>query len=91
MAKHEQQAERMEREADRLEEQGDRVERRIDDARKDWEDKEHDGSVPGAQPKPGENEEGIEGGRDEPKRSSRVPREEETATGDPRRRRRRGS
>jgi hypothetical protein len=38
--------------ADRLEEQAERLQREIDDARKDWESKEQDASVPGAQPDP---------------------------------------
>jgi phage shock protein A len=73
MAKHEQQAERLEREADRLEEQGDRIERHIDDARKDWESKEHDSAVPGAQPKPGEDEEGVAGAEADPEETREQP------------------
>jgi hypothetical protein len=53
---HEERADRLERDAERLEEQGDRLERQIDDARSDWESKEHDASVPGAQPEPDEDE-----------------------------------
>ncbi|HEY1358679.1 MAG TPA: hypothetical protein VGF21_10260 [Thermoleophilaceae bacterium] len=49
MAKHEERAEQLEREAERLEEQGDRIDRRIDESRSDWESKEQDPSVPGAQ------------------------------------------
>lgn len=59
--KHEEQAERLEREAERLEEAGERVDRRIDEIRGDWESKEHDASVPGAQPAPGEDEEPVAG------------------------------
>ena len=50
--KHEEQAKELERDAERMEEQGDRVGRRIDETRSDWESKEHDVSVPGAQPDP---------------------------------------
>ena len=49
----------LEREADRLEEQRDRLEGDIEEARRDWEAKETDSSVPGAQPDPGEDEEGV--------------------------------
>jgi hypothetical protein len=55
---HEEQAEQMERDAERMEEQSDRVGDNIDDARRDWEAKEQDPSVPGAQA--GEDEEGDE-------------------------------
>lgn len=51
--KHEEEAERLQRDAERLEEQGDRVERRIEETRGDWESKEGDASVPGAQPESG--------------------------------------
>jgi hypothetical protein len=54
--KHDEQAERLERDGERLEERGERVDRQIDEARSDWESKEHDSSVPGAQPDPGEEE-----------------------------------
>jgi TolA-binding protein len=89
--------EKPEREADRLQEQGDRLEREIEETRGDWESKEQDASVPGAQPDPQESdqlpEEGPsgqvpqdedEGGaRDEAERSAGVPDEEETSTGNP--------
>ena len=89
-------AERLERDADRLEEQGDRLEQHIDETRSDWESKEQDASVPGAQPReesdqlpeegPSEQvpEDLDEGGaRDEAERSPGVPGEDETATGNP--------
>jgi hypothetical protein len=47
---HEEQAERMERDADRMEHESDRIGDNIDEARKDWESKEQDPSVPGARP-----------------------------------------
>ncbi|MFL5867701.1 MAG: hypothetical protein ACJ766_11455 [Thermoleophilaceae bacterium] len=88
-------SEQMEREAERLQEQGERVEQHIDDARKDWEAKEQDTSVPGAQreesdqlPEEGPSEQvpdddGGEGARDEAEDSAGVPGEEETSTGNP--------
>jgi chromosome segregation ATPase len=63
---HEEQAERMEQEADKLEQELDRVGDEIDDARQEWEAKEEDPAVPGAQPGPGEEEESVPGvGADE--------------------------
>jgi hypothetical protein len=43
-------AEELEREADKLEQHSEHVGGQIDDARKDWEQKTDDQSVPGAQP-----------------------------------------
>jgi hypothetical protein len=54
-------SERLEREAGRMEEESERVGQRIDDARRDWESKEQDSAVPGAQPDPDEDEEGAAG------------------------------
>jgi hypothetical protein len=51
---HEEQADQMEREADRLEEHTEKVGDRIEDVKGDWEAKESDASVPGAQPDPEE-------------------------------------
>lgn len=51
----------MERDADRLDEESDRVGEHIEDARRDWEAKEQDPSVPGAQPDPGEEQEPVAG------------------------------
>jgi hypothetical protein len=90
-------AERPERDADRLEEQGERVERHIDETRSDWESKEQDASVPGAQADRQESEQLPEegpadqvpddesdgGAREEAERSPGVPGEEETSTGNP--------
>ena len=57
---HEEQADKLEREADRLEEHSDEVGERIEDVKGDWESKESDASVPGAQPAPEELEdEGV--------------------------------
>lgn len=58
---HEERANRMEREADRMEEESERVGDDIEEARDEWEAKERDPSVPGAQPGPGEEEESIPG------------------------------
>ncbi len=46
----------MERDAERMEHDSDRVGEHIDDARKEWEAKEQDPSVPGAQPDEDEEE-----------------------------------
>ena len=53
--RHESLRKELERDIDRLEEQGERVDRGIDDARDDWERKEQDDSVPGAQEERAEN------------------------------------
>jgi hypothetical protein len=58
---HEKRAREMEREAGRMEEESERVGEDIDDARDEWEAKERDPGVPGAQPGPGEEEESIPG------------------------------
>jgi hypothetical protein len=58
---HEEQAERMERDADRMEHEAERIGDHIDETRRDWEAKEQDPSVPGAQPDPGEEEEPVAG------------------------------
>lgn len=53
---NDEQAQRMERDADRLEHDSERVGDHIDEARRDWEAKEQDPTVPGAQPDPAEDE-----------------------------------
>jgi hypothetical protein len=58
---HEEQADRMERDADRMEHESERIEEHIEETRRDWEAKEQDPSVPGAQPDPGEEEEPVAG------------------------------
>jgi hypothetical protein len=58
---HEEQAQEMERDAGRMEHDSERVGDRIDEARTDWEAKEQDASVPGAQPDPDEEEEPVAG------------------------------
>jgi hypothetical protein len=47
---HEEQADRMEEDADKMEEHNEQLGERIDDIGSDWERKEEDPAVPGAQP-----------------------------------------
>ena len=61
MTEHDEKAQQLEREAEDLEERSDRVGEHIDDTRRDWESKEQDPSVPGAQPDPGDEEESVPG------------------------------
>jgi len=58
---HEEQADRMEDEADKLEQHSDQFGDRLEDVKDDWERKEQDSSVPGAQPDPDEEEEPVAG------------------------------
>jgi hypothetical protein len=58
---HEKQAERMERDAERMEHESDRVGDHIDETRRDWEAKEEDPGVPGAQPDPDAEQEPVAG------------------------------
>jgi hypothetical protein len=58
---HEEQAEQMEQDAERMEHHSDQLGDRIEDVKEDWERKEHDASVPGAQPDPDEEEEPVAG------------------------------
>jgi hypothetical protein len=58
---HEEQAERLEEDAERMDEHSEKLGERIDDIESDWERKEQDPSVPGAQPDPGEEEEPAPG------------------------------
>ena len=51
---HEERAERLEQDVEQLEEQSERVDEHIRETREDWERKEEDSSVPGAQPDPDE-------------------------------------
>jgi predicted nucleic acid-binding Zn-ribbon protein len=48
MSEHEEQAERLERELDDMQEQSEHLGEQVDEARKDWERKQRDPSVPGA-------------------------------------------
>jgi chromosome segregation ATPase len=58
---HEERAEELEEEAEKLDEHSDEVGEQIDEARREWEAKQDDPTVPGAQPPPGEEEESIPG------------------------------
>jgi hypothetical protein len=58
---YEEHADRLEREADDMEHQGDKVGEHIDETRRDWESKEQDANVPGAQPDSEEEEEPVAG------------------------------
>ena len=63
---HEEQSEKLERELERLDEHSGEVGEQIDEARREWEAKEDDAAVPGAQPDPGDEEESVPGvGADE--------------------------
>ena len=54
---HEEQAERMDEDAERMEDHSEKLGQRIDEVESDWESKEQDPAVPGAQPDPDEEEE----------------------------------
>jgi hypothetical protein len=58
---HEEQGERLARELERLDEHSEEVGEQIDEARREWEAKEDDPMVPGAQPDPGDEEESVPG------------------------------
>jgi hypothetical protein len=58
---HEERAREMERDADRMEEHSDKLGERIEETRREWEAKEQDPSIPGAQPDPDEEEEPVPG------------------------------
>ena len=63
MTEHEEHADKLEREAEGMAEDSDRVGKHIDEARRDWEAKEQDPSVPGATPDP--EDESQSSGQDE--------------------------
>jgi hypothetical protein len=58
---HEEQARELERDADELEEHSEQVGDHIEQTRREWEAKEQDPTVPGAQPEPGDEEESVPG------------------------------
>jgi hypothetical protein len=58
---HEEQAREMERDADEMEEHSDQVGERIEETRREWEAKEQDPTIAGAQPDPAEEEESVPG------------------------------
>jgi hypothetical protein len=88
---HEEQAERLGSELERLEEHSNEVGEQIEGARREWEAKEDDPAVPGAQPDQSDQlpEEGPgeqvhdDSGDSEVHESPGTPGEEETATGNP--------
>jgi hypothetical protein len=49
MAEHEEHADKLERQADKMQEESERVSGNIGDARDDWEQKQADQTIPGAQ------------------------------------------
>jgi hypothetical protein len=51
----------MERDADEMEEHSDQVGEHIEETRREWEAKEQDPTIPGAQPDPAEEEESVPG------------------------------
>ena len=55
---HDQRAQDLEAEADKLEQHADKVGEHIDETRRDWEAKEDDSAVPGAQPDDEDEDEG---------------------------------
>jgi hypothetical protein len=58
---HEERARELERDADELEEHSEQVGDHIEQTRREWEAKEQDPTVPGAQPDPGDEEESVPG------------------------------
>jgi hypothetical protein len=58
---HDEQADRLEREADSMEHDSEKVGKRIEETKRDWQAKEQDPAVPGAQPDPEEQEESLPG------------------------------
>jgi hypothetical protein len=63
---HNEPSEKLEEELERLDQHAKEVGEDIDDARREWEAKEEDPAVPGAQPDPDEEEEPVPGvGADE--------------------------
>lgn len=69
---HEDRAESLEAELERLDEHSNEVGDQIDDVRRDWEAKEDDPAVPGAQPDPDEEESPV---TETPKPSDQLPEE----------------
>jgi hypothetical protein len=58
---HDERADELEREAEKLDGESDRIGEHIEDAKQEWEAKQADPAVPGAQPEPGEQEESVPG------------------------------
>jgi hypothetical protein len=78
---YEEQADRMEEDADKLEQHNEQLGERIGDIKNDWERKEQDRSVPGAQPDPGEETTSEDGGpvMETPDQSDQLPEEGQDA------------
>ena len=72
---HDEQADELEREAEKLEEHSEKVGEHIDGARREWEAKEDDPSVPGAQPDPDDQDEEGETMTETPEQSDQLPEE----------------
>lgn len=72
LVEHEQQGDDLEREADRLEQESERVGKHIEETRRDWEAKEDDPRVPGAQPDPDKKERSM---TETPAQSDQLPEE----------------
>jgi hypothetical protein len=76
---HEERADELEREADKLEEHSEEVGQRIEDTRSEWETKQQDQAVPGAQSyealHPGEDNEEEDGQVSEREESDQLPEE----------------
>ena len=58
---HEEQARDLERDAEKMEQHSEKLGERIEETRREWEAKEQDPSIPGAQPDPDEEEEPVPG------------------------------
>jgi hypothetical protein len=58
---HEDEARELERDAEKLQEHSDEVGEQIEETRREWQAKEQDPSIPGAQPDPDEEEESVPG------------------------------
>jgi hypothetical protein len=58
---HEERAEQMDEQAESMEERTEKLGERIDEIESDWERKEQDPAVPGAQPDPDQDEEPVPG------------------------------
>jgi hypothetical protein len=94
---HEERADQLEREADKLQEHSQEVGQRIEDTRSEWESKQQDAKVPGAQmsereesdqlPEEAPSEQVPEddpgGDREDANENAGVPGEDEQSTGNP--------
>jgi hypothetical protein len=67
---HEERAERLEKEAERMEQESEHLGERIERTSEDWDSKQTDASVPGAQPDRVEEEEDVAGVETDPEQVS---------------------